>query len=77
VHISPFGPEYWLARCDGFRVRASDGSRGEVDEIIEVDDVVVGLLIRFGIDDVHVKSAGVLDIDPVRRVVVVDRGIVN
>jgi hypothetical protein len=44
-----------------------------VEEIIEIDGVVAGLRVRLGDDDVHVEPAGVLDIDPVRRMVVLDR----
>jgi hypothetical protein len=44
-----------------------------VDEIVEVDSVAVGLCVRFGDDRVQVEPAGVLNIDPVGRVVVVDR----
>jgi hypothetical protein len=46
---------------------------GYVAEIVEVDGVVAGLRLQLGGDDVHVDPAGVLDIDPVRRMVVVDR----
>jgi hypothetical protein len=70
---SAFGPHYWLARCDGFQVVATNGTRGCVDEIVEVDGVAAGLCVRFGDDDVQVEPAGILNIDPVGRVVVVDR----
>jgi hypothetical protein len=68
---SVFGPSYWLARCDGFPVVGSDGSRGEVVEIVEVDGNVAGIRVRLE-DDVQVLAASVLDIDPVERLVSVD-----
>jgi hypothetical protein len=70
---SAFGPDYWLARCDGFQVVALDGMRGEVNEIVEIDGVIEELWIDLGGEDVRVSPAGVLDIDPVERVLVVDR----
>jgi hypothetical protein len=73
VSSSAFGPDYWLARCDGFQVVAVDGSRGEVNEIVEIDGAIDELRIDLDGDDVRVSPAGVLDIDPVERVLIVDR----
>jgi hypothetical protein len=66
------GPEYWLRRCDGFSVVGNDGSRGEVDTIVEDRGVVEGVSVRFGSNLVYVAEARILDIDPVVRVVLVD-----
>ena len=68
-----FGPDYWLSRCDGFRVVDVDHDDGEVVDIVEVDGDVVSLLLHLRGEDVSIEPAGVLDIDPVRRVVVVGR----
>lgn len=74
---SAFGPDYWLARCDGFQVIASNGSRGEVDEIVKIDGVIAELRVSLGGENVRVEPAGVLDIDPVGRVLIVDRMAAN
>jgi hypothetical protein len=73
VSSSAFGPDYWLARCDGFQVVALDGRRGVVMEIVKIDGAIEELRIDLDGDDVRVRPAGVLDIDPVERVLVVDR----
>lgn len=74
---SAFGPDYWLARCDGFHVIAVNGSRGEVDEIVEIDGVIAELRVSLGGENVRAEPAGVLDIDPVGRVLSVSRTAAN
>jgi hypothetical protein len=69
---SAFGPDYWLLRCDGFRVMAEDGGYGVVDEIVESHDVLEGLTVRLADSSVHIDAARIVDIDPVARLVVVD-----
>ena len=44
-----------------------------VIEIVRVDDAIEELRIDLGGDDVRVRPAGVLDIDPVECVLVIDR----
>jgi hypothetical protein len=58
-------------------VIALNGSRGEVDEIVEIDGVIAELRISLGGESVRVEPAGVLDIDPVGRVLIVDRTAAN
>lgn len=73
VSSAAFGPDYWLPRCDGFQVVALDGRRGRVIDIVNIDGEIEELRIDLDGDDVRVRPAGVLDIDPVERVLVVDR----
>jgi hypothetical protein len=54
-------------------VIAVNGSRGEVDEIVEIDGVIAELRVSLGGENVRAEPAGVLDIDPVGRVLIVDR----
>jgi hypothetical protein len=49
-----------------------NGRRGEVDEIVQLDDVVRGVSVRFGQDVAYIDVGRIVDIDPVMRTLLVD-----
>ncbi len=63
--MSPFAVEYWLGRCEGFRVDSQDGRLGFVEAVLDLDETgrPATLLVRGGPSGSLLYAVSVDEID--------------